>query len=482
MPLAPNSLNSYPNTGLTQLGDALLRGTGDYANIRLRQQHEDDRRAQRLADLADARQFATGQFNKQRGLALEDEARRRSQKVDDETYQILIKEGWLKPIDATNPGAIAVAADNRQKYIDKERMTEGTALENAQAELNSLAADRASLALKDADLNSKIQSLQQDFETASERSEMVVPTQKMIDAEAVRLATAAGVKLATKEPKRSAQLANYAADAERRMTQAAGMAAISAQNKLRAIQSQFQTVVREKTATTNQLQVVRSAIADLTRQFKLAPVRTNDSPAKTLSAPSDGDEYSEGAVVVPAGGSPADFIQHVRTAVAGNRPTVAAPSIPSVPQVVPQRSDRAPATSILGMAQRLPPARELAMAPANILAAPGRAIDVAGRGISAGLQGIWNGDYSVPDRGLIERAGTGIGSLIAGPLIPSLGDQTIGRSAKDAEDRILREQPNSPMAAEIVRRRSERALPVLNPLPAPTRSDVFGRDFVLGRT
>lgn len=83
MALAPNSLNRYPNTGLQQLGDQLLRGSADYANIALRRRQDEERRAQQLADMADARQFSTEQFDKQRGLLMDDRATERAEKIGD---------------------------------------------------------------------------------------------------------------------------------------------------------------------------------------------------------------------------------------------------------------------------------------------------------------------------------------------------------------------------------------------------------------
>jgi hypothetical protein len=72
-----------------------------------------------------------------------------------------------------------------------------------------------------------------------------------------------------------------------------------------------------------------------------------------------------------------------------------------------------PGTSVLGAVERLPSAERLAMAPANILAFPGRAIDTAGRAVTGGLQGLMTGNFSLPPKGLIEQAGEGIGALFA---------------------------------------------------------------------
>lgn len=58
MALDRNSLNSFQQTGLQQLGDTLLKGSADYANIKMRRDAEERARMRQLADLADQRDYA----------------------------------------------------------------------------------------------------------------------------------------------------------------------------------------------------------------------------------------------------------------------------------------------------------------------------------------------------------------------------------------------------------------------------------------
>lgn len=147
----------YPQpTGLQQLGDVLLRSSGNYANLQLRRQDEERRRAQQLADLQDNRRFAVEQRGVERGLMLEDEARRRRQGVDDATLNILLKEGWLKPTDAKNPEAIAAAADARQARLNTTREREGKLPDKLQQEADYLGKQDVELATAEAALNAKL--------------------------------------------------------------------------------------------------------------------------------------------------------------------------------------------------------------------------------------------------------------------------------------------------------------------------------------
>lgn len=99
----------------------------------------------------------------------------------------------------------------------------------------------------------------------------------------------------------------------------------------------------------------------------------------------------------------------------------------------------APATSILGLLQRTPSGGELAMAPANIAAFPGRVLDTAGRYGSAALQGIYDGNFAVPEKGSFERIGEGIGGLIGGdPFAVSQAAPVVN------VDLVLAERPGGP--------------------------------------
>jgi hypothetical protein len=98
------------------------------------------------------------------------------------------------------------------------------------------------------------------------------------------------------------------------------------------------------------------------------------------------------------------------------RPAPEAPPPPAMgAQLQPPPAYTYPAHSILGLGQRiganLPTGEQLAMAPANIAAFPGRVLNEAGKIGGTGLQGIMTGDYSYPDKGWLEQAGEGIGQM-----------------------------------------------------------------------
>lgn len=129
-------------TGLTQLGNALLQGSGDYANIQLRRQAEERQRAQQIADLQDQRRYAEDQRSLER-----------NQRIDDATLQVLLSEGWLKPTDARNPQAIQAAADARQKRLGVTREREEALPGKLQSEADYLGKQEAELAAAEDALN-----------------------------------------------------------------------------------------------------------------------------------------------------------------------------------------------------------------------------------------------------------------------------------------------------------------------------------------
>jgi hypothetical protein len=136
----------------------------------------------------------------------------------------------------------------------------------------------------------------------------------------------------------------------------------------------------------------------------------------------------------------------------GRMVTPAAPvQQPAVPAPAPTPSYQYPAYSVLGAAERMPPVGEAAM---NVVAAPGRAIDAFGRLGGAALQGAMTGNYQVPEKGIVERAGEAIGGMIAGRTV---GEE---RELMRREDETLRARPNSWEAYDIRRKRG---------MPGPAR-------------
>jgi hypothetical protein len=94
---------------------------------------------------------------------------------------------------------------------------------------------------------------------------------------------------------------------------------------------------------------------------------------------------------------------------------VAQARVPAGPSTPRTNGEVAPAYSVKGVLQRAGTPEEWAMAPANILAAPGRAIDTGARAIGATLTGLWNGNYSMPPS-LTETLGNKMGEFLAKPI------------------------------------------------------------------
>lgn len=126
---------------------------------------------------------------------------------------------------------------------------------------------------------------------------------------------------------------------------------------------------------------------------------------------------------------------------------VQAPAPAPAPAVTEEPRYQYPAYSVLGAAERMPSMPPIGETAMNVAAAPGRAIDAFGRLGAAALQGAMTGDYQVPEKGLVQRAGEAIGGVIAGRTV---GEE---RELMRREDDILRTRPNSWEAYDIRRKR-----------------------------
>jgi len=89
-------------TGLTQLGDQLLRASGDYANMKVRKQREDEARAQALADLADQRQYGEAQGQRARTDRMADATKVAQFNSRFEALQRAMKLGLIAATDIGN--------------------------------------------------------------------------------------------------------------------------------------------------------------------------------------------------------------------------------------------------------------------------------------------------------------------------------------------------------------------------------------------
>lgn len=136
-------------------------------------------------------------------------------------------------------------------------------------------------------------------------------------------------------------------------------------------------------------------------------------------------------------------------------PTQQPPAPAPAPAPAPTPVYQYPAYSVLGAAERLPSLSRQGEIAANVAAYPGRAIDAFGRLGAAALQGAMTGNYQVPEKGLIERAGEAIGGVIAGRTV---GEE---RELMRREDEILRTRPNSWAAYNIRRKRTGEPIRIL---------------------
>lgn len=139
--------NMPAQTGLSQLGDALLRGSGDYANIQLRKQEqqrqlelEQMRRQQALGDLQDQRKYSEGQFEQQRTARLGDAKTMAAMNNRFESLQLAEKLGLIAAKDIGNMPIedIALSALSQRMGVEDTRKTEMRNRAQARADQNAV--------------------------------------------------------------------------------------------------------------------------------------------------------------------------------------------------------------------------------------------------------------------------------------------------------------------------------------------------------
>lgn len=298
---------------LTELGQALASGSRDMMQLRLRDQEEADRRAEKLSDLADARQYAQGlttdqrqyaqgQQELQRRLMMQDETRHQKQRVDEETYQLLLKEGWLKPVDAQNPDAIAKAADARQKHMDRVMAEQESNRGNAAARAAQLATARDQVQQKVSELTSVLSEPEPE------------PDRATVIKRAVELASV-GLK-----------------NGEKPSNDAIAQQIEVATNEI--AQRQNQAWYRRKNDAAIQLQGYRAQLGDISAEANTLANRFGTvgvaAPQAALAAPV--------SAAPTAAGSPVDFISQIKAAIAKERPDLAPPTAAPSPLVDPSFS------------------------------------------------------------------------------------------------------------------------------------------------
>ena len=390
MALQPNRLNYMPQPGLAPLGNVLLQASGDFANQRLRQQDEDRRRAQAIADLQDSRQYAQGQRAADRTLALGDEQRRRGERVEDVTLEILIKENWLSPTDARDPMKVQEAAARREVEVAKTKGREATLPEKLQKEADYYGQKAA-----------EISADQQRVNNILSEPEPPPPT---IEEVANRARQMTGKKVPTREE----------------INQQAPAA-------LKAIQEE-RAMSRWQKRESAKAQIPMLRYAEMETEKSLRPliekgfVPNRPPPAEKLEnpPPAPKDDAAEAAA----------FLKKLNDALPGDQPAPA----PAMSSAVVNRDYSHLNPSALWLPG--------IMSGAASILNPVPKLDAAARYGGAATRGFATGDYSVPETGPYARA---IEDLAA-PFAPKQGDYT-----SEARARLLN-LPRSPDPLPPIRR------------------------------
>lgn len=144
------------------------------------------------------------------------------------------------------------------------------------------------------------------------------------------------------------------------------------------------------------------------------------TPSAAGGAPSPAPAAGKLPVIAPAAGGKLPVLAPSSPSVAPVTGTPAPAAVPTpglpAPVETPQ-SGMAPWWSIKGVGQRMAGAADPSAAAnyvVNTAALPGRALDNFGRYGAAFFNGVWDGNYAVPQTGLVTAAGEQIGSMIAG--------------------------------------------------------------------
>lgn len=223
------------STGLSQLGQALMQGTGDYANIQLRRQAEERARAQQIADLQDQRRYAEGQqaagISRQKELALWQARQARIQE--------LITKGFLAQADAADDMKVAAADAAEQARSGTARTQADTARVNMQDSANSLGQQLNELY----DAAEQVQTKLASIPTAPRR-----PDPRQIEQTAVQLATEAG-----EDPANDAVRVKYRGAAEKILSDAAMRDFFIAQEASDALKVSLNGYSTQIAAITNRL-------------------------------------------------------------------------------------------------------------------------------------------------------------------------------------------------------------------------------------
>lgn len=407
------TLPSAPNTGAGMLGQVILSGATEYARNKREDDIEARRRSQRLADVADERQYAEQVSN----MAMRRE---------------LVRLGYLAPGDLKNEQAVAAAFARAQRDGTAQRYKEAIdAGDLAYADLGDAAKVEAGLAKFSQRMATRTTFQSGLPQRAQDRVNQLVVQQDELQREGARLASILSEPEPVPTPQevaaRALQLARATAkpgtmpsvqDIAQMETQA--IQEIGTQ-KLTAWNQQRQDALVQRTLISDRLRDVSAEINTLTNRFGVTGVVDPNAARQPAPPPSTAASKPD------LGTAQKNFAAAIQAELDRRNPKPTPRSNLAEPRM----------GGLAGVAESLPSPRSgLAMVPTII---PEMARQAEGT-----VKGILSGDFSVPERGLVEHAGEAIGSLFA-----------VDPMVFNAEERILREQPYSPKALEIKRRRAQ---------------------------
>ncbi len=394
--MALQELSPLPRiTGPEQLGAAISHAGERYAATKRQDQLLDRARAEQLADVASNRAYAAERYDIERFNRLSDQQKLAAQQIrqamvaeavreklislneiDDEAkvvaaveemgrrglltkYQKLIETGVLKVADVQNPLAVDTA-------MQTEADTTAKLVAQGREQMDLQQKDFTRLRQEEAEIQRQVKALTDDLQKTAD----YVPSAAEIANAALALAWPMAKDKKNGPSKEELEAQRPTAIQQLRE---AGM-----QNAM--IERQMKTV--QLNALYQQLQAIKANTQEYIRKG-IGPSVMTEAPA---AAP------TPSAVPAPtASASPMQSFQEMLSARAAPAPA------PAATPVAAQTPGLAPVASIKGVLQRAPTGEQLVQA-------PGRLVNTVGRYGGALLQGLWNGDYSVPERGLVDMA------------------------------------------------------------------------------
>jgi hypothetical protein len=288
---------------LTRLGDVLMQGARDYANIKLSREAEERARARQLEDRAYQDQTEERRF--QRGITAEQLSRRmeRDEGLQASVIQALINNGFLQPGDIKDPQKVQEAYAAAQKsgltkryeelitqgLLKPEDVGDQAKVDAAMASAGQANASTKTNATAEAtrlrDEGNRIQSqIQQLEQRLSEPAQQ--PTNAQIQARAVMLAQQAKPDGTPSDKDIQAFLPQAAEELQRSALQDKMMEAQAARQQQQLLSSQLSDVQRRQENLETRFRVAPSQMAPTPVQAPVTqqPVQRQASPEERAAA------------------------------------------------------------------------------------------------------------------------------------------------------------------------------------------------------